>query len=140
MRVLFAIPHYFRPHGKADDGRSYNSLGADPEPRVRALTACLTALHQLFNAKPFFIHHHHRTARETTAATPCSLEVVVCTTGVHHLLDRLPIQSRYYTHRPTESQPLALGFACHDVLREGLGGYDFYCYLEDDLILHDPWF
>src|SRR5262249_44375833 len=26
------------------------------------------------------------------------------------------------------------------VLRERLGGYDYYCYLEDDLILHDPWF
>ena len=34
---------------------------------------------------------------------------------------------------------MLLGFACQAVLRERLGSYDYYCYLEDDLILHDPW-
>jgi hypothetical protein len=140
MRILFAIPHYYCPDGKADAGRSYNSLAADPEPRVRALTSCLTALHSLFNAVPCFIHHGKRMAQQGRAATPCSLEVVICTTRGHHLLDRLPIKSCYYTHRATESESMLLGFECHAVLRERLGAYDYYCYLEDDLILHDPWF
>ncbi len=47
MRLLFTIPHYVRPHPEgARAGRSYGSLAADTEARVRALTACLTALHQ----------------------------------------------------------------------------------------------
>jgi hypothetical protein len=33
-----------------------------------------------------------------------------------------------------------LGFECHAVLRDRLGAFDYYCYLEDDLILMDPWF
>src|SRR5262249_45529931 len=31
-------------------------------------------------------------------------------------------------------------FECHAVLRDRLGAYDFYCYLEDDLLVHDPLF
>lgn len=33
-----------------------------------------------------------------------------------------------------------LPFECQRVLRDNLGRYDYYVYLEDDLILHDPWF
>ncbi len=33
----------------------------------------------------------------------------------------------------------SLPFECHALLRDNLGKYDYYCYLEDDLILHDPW-
>jgi hypothetical protein len=35
---------------------------------------------------------------------------------------------------------MRLGFECHAVLRERRGQCDYYGYLEDDLILHDPWF
>ena len=45
-----------------------------------------------------------------------------------------------FAHRPTGAEPLYLGFECQAVLRERLGDYDYYCYLEDDLILRDPWF
>ena len=46
MRLLFAIPHYFDP-GPAGK-RTHGSLGPDPAPRLRAVTACLTNLQQLF--------------------------------------------------------------------------------------------
>jgi hypothetical protein len=32
-----------------------------------------------------------------------------------------------------------LGFECHAVLRGGLDKYDYFAYLEDDLIARDPW-
>jgi hypothetical protein len=32
-----------------------------------------------------------------------------------------------------------LGYECQAVLRDRWGNYDYYCYLEDDLILYDPW-
>jgi hypothetical protein len=140
MRVLFTIPHYARPGAISADGRVYASGAADPAPRVRALADCLAALHQLFNAAPCFIHHGTRSAHRAEPADPCSIDVVVCTTGGHHLLDQLPVEPRSFTHHPTDTEPLLLGFACHAVLRDRLGGYDYYCYLEDDLILHDPWF
>jgi hypothetical protein len=140
MRVLFTIPHFARPGAESADGRVYASAAADPGPRLRALADSLAALHQLFNALPCFIHHGTRSAHQSEPADLCSLDVVVCTTRGHHLLEQLPVDPRYYTHNPTDAEPLLLGFACHAVLRDRLGGYDYYCYLEDDLILHDPWF
>src|SRR5262249_11152072 len=65
---------------------------------------------------------------------------VVCTTRGRHLLADLRLQAGRYEHRPTAAEPRLLGFECHAALRERLGGYDYYAYLEDDLVLHDPWF
>jgi hypothetical protein len=139
MRLLFTIPHYASPTAEsADGGRRHGSLAADPGPRLRALTECLSALHQLFPPAACFIHHGRRVAHRADLAVPYALDVVICTTGDAHLLDRLPVEPRYYTHRPTDAEPL-LGFACQAVLRERLGAYDYYCYLEDDLVLRDPW-
>ena len=45
-----------------------------------------------------------------------------------------------FEHRPTRAEPLLLGFECHAALSERLGAYDYYAYLEDDLIVRDPWF
>jgi hypothetical protein len=139
MRILITIPHYFRPGEQAPDGRRYASWAADPQPRLHALTACLTALHQLFNAPPCFIHHGRGTAHQAAPARH-RLDVVLCTTRGAHQLDSLPVASRYYTHVAIDAEPLLLGFACHAVLRDRLGQYDYYGYLEDDLVLHDPWF
>lgn len=139
MRLLVTIPHYVRPAAEGDEGRTYGSLAPDPSPRLHALTACLTALHQLFNPGPCFIHHGRRTAHRAEPAVPYALDVVICTTRGCHLLDHLPGVGRYFHHHATDAEPMLLGFACHDVLRDRLGAYDFYCYLEDDLILHDPW-
>lgn len=138
MRVLFTIPHYARP-ATEEGGHRHGALASDLGPRVQALTACLTALHQLFNPRRCFIDHARCVARSATPPLPCTAEVVVCTTGGCHLLDRLPIEPRYFSHRPTDAEPSLLGFACHAVLHERLGAYDYYCYLEDDLVLHDPW-
>jgi hypothetical protein len=141
MRILVAIPHYVRPAGGQRYGeRHHGALDAGPDPRVEALTACLTALHALFQPARCLIDHGRRSARAVHAAVPHVLDVVICTTRGHHALDRLPFAARYYTHRETDAEPELLGFACHDLLRERLGGHDYYCYLEDDLELHDPWF
>jgi hypothetical protein len=141
MRLLFTIPHYAQALGvPTADGRVYGSRALDLEPRVRALTACLTALHQLFQSQPCFIDHACSVARQHQRALPQSIDIVLCTTRGCHLLDRLPVGAGSYLHHPTNAEPLHLGFACHAVLRDRLDQYDYYCYLEDDLVLHDPWF
>jgi hypothetical protein len=141
MRILFAIPHYVRPpaEGRPGEGR-YAALNAGPDQRAAALAACLSALHALFSPGRCLIDHGSKTARVVAAAVPHTLDVVLCTTGGRHALDRLSFEPRYFSHRETAAEPELLGFACHDVLAERLGGYDYYCYLEDDLVLHDPWF
>src|SRR5262249_55304109 len=93
-----------------------------------------------FGAPTGWIHHHKRIAQQTPITTAHRLDIVVCTTRGRHVLDRLGIPSRCFQHQATDSEPPLLGFACHAFLRDRLGDYDYYCYLEDDLIVHDPWF
>src|SRR5262245_43341357 len=138
MRLLFALPHYFNPDA-AGKGR-HGSLHREPAPRIRALTNCLTAIQQLFGQRQCVMDLTRRTTTPANEPT-ATADVIVCTSGDKHLLDRLKLDSRYYTHRPTNDDPRLLGFECHAVLRDRLAEkYDYYCYLEDDLILHDPKF
>lgn len=141
MRLLVAVPHYFHPGGRATaEGRVHGSLGGDPAPRVAALTACVAALHQLYGASQHLIDHETRVARPANAATAGVVDVAVCTAGDAHVLGRLPLPAAAFEHRPTACDPPFLGFECHALLRDRLGAYDYYAYLEDDLVARDPWF
>jgi hypothetical protein len=136
MRLLFAIPHYF----DASAGGGHGSLGGDPARRVRVFADCLATLRQHFGRPQCTIDIARRTTYPTNKSTAMQLDVVVCTTGANHLLERLPLGEGYFTHQPTTAEPRLLGFECHAVLRDRLGNYDYYCYLEDDLLIRDPWF
>jgi hypothetical protein len=137
MRILFAIPHYF--NSAPSPGR-HGSLGGDPAPRIQSLANCLAGLHQLFGRPQCMIDIGRRTTIPANRTTATQSDIIVCTTGGAHLLDRTGLGPGYFTHRPTNAEPLLLGFECHAALRERLGNYDFYCYLEDDILLRDPWF
>lgn len=52
----------------------------------------------------------------------------------------MTLPTALYQHYPTRVDPLLLGFECHSVLRDRWGNYDYYGFLEDDLVLQDPWF
>ena len=138
MRLLFALPHYFNPEPSGSD--KHGSLRADPAPRLRALADCLTAIQHLFGPRQCLIDIARRTT--VPANDPdARADVVVCTTGGKHLLDEVKLDSRYFAHHATDADPRLLGFECHAALRDRLGaGYDYYCFLEDDLILRDPLF
>mgnify|MGYP002777997284 FL=1 len=135
MRILFTIPHYFKPK---EDGR-YASLGKDPQPRIEALTACITALHQLFGNSQRVADFDKRKIIPANQPQTHQFDIVICTTQGSHLLDRLPLPSHLYKHYPTRAEPMLLGFECQALLRDCLGSYEYFCFLEDDSILHDPW-
>jgi hypothetical protein len=136
MRLLFAIPHFFDP---APKDRRHGSLSGDPRPRIASLAHCLAGLKQQFGRPQAVIDIARRTTTPANQTTAVQLDVVVCTTGSHHLLGRLPLGSGYFTHHDTGAEPKLLGYECHAVLRDRLGAYDYYCYLEDDLLIRDPW-
>jgi hypothetical protein len=145
VKLLFAIPHYYDPsppgreEGRPDDEPRWASRGPDPAPRLAALTACLTALYQLYDRRACVLHHDRREAWQIDCDEPWALDVVICTTRGRHLLDQRPVSPRQPIHQATDADPPFLGFECHAVLRDRLGDYDYYAYLEDDLVLHDPW-
>lgn len=134
MRVLVTIPHVYDPTG---DPR-YGACQPDPAPRIAALSRCIARLRHTFEPVHRFINHAEHRIETPPRAVGVSVDVVVCTTGDRHLLDRLTIPAVWYAHRPSQVEPMLVGFECHEVLRERLGTYDVYAYLEDDIAVHDP--
>ncbi|MGI0500503.1 calcium-binding protein [Limnospira platensis] len=136
MRILVTIPHFFNSQGDATHG----SLSKDPRPRLIGLTMGLTALRALYDQRQCIIDIGKCEAFGVNHAQDNRVDILLCTTQDCHLLNQLQLPPEFYRHCPTEAEPMKLGFECQDLLRSGLGKYDYYCYLEDDLILHDPWF
>src|SRR5450759_2950642 len=127
MRILFTIPHVYRQRGAKFQSTSmasrpepvHGSDSAGAEVRARALTMCLTSLHQTFG-----IHQAH-IMNITTACNDlitAEIEVVICTTtGADNLVDRLP--GHMFRHHPTNAEPLLLGYECHAVLADNIGKF-----------------
>ncbi len=99
---------------------------------------CLAALHQVFGRRQGLIDAANKRMVEANDRLKSAIDVVVCTTGDDHLLGET--HAGLCQHHRTRAEPLLLGYECHEVLRQALGRYDFYCYLEDDLLLSDPLF
>lgn len=131
MRVLVTIPHFFR---KAEVA-AYGSEKGDGAQRRQAIFACLMSLHQTFGHGQAYTENVRVRCNGLLSA---GLDVVVCTTEGAHLVDSLP--SDLFRHHPTEADPRLLGYECHTVLADSLGKYDYYCFMEDDLLLTDPLF
>jgi hypothetical protein len=141
MRILAAIPHYYRAAGASPaDLRHHGSVGPDRDARVAALSSCIASLHQLYGPAQHVIDQATRVALPANERTASRVDVVVCTAGPDHLLDRLSLPAAsYHHHAASPSRPALLGFECHALLRDRLGDYDYHAYLEDDLISRDPW-
>ncbi|HUG93070.1 MAG TPA: hypothetical protein VML55_19675 [Planctomycetaceae bacterium] len=141
MRLLFAIPHFYDPHPHATvAGRAgYGSLSDDPAARAAALAAGINSLHQSFASAQCIMQIAHGRTQPANEPLRGDVDVIVCTTGGRHLLDRLPLDPAFFHHQATTADPPLLGFECHAALRDRYGGYDWYGFLEDDLVVRDSW-
>jgi hypothetical protein len=138
MRLLIAVPHFFKPVEANPINRSHRAGAA--EERYRALVAVIASLQQHFGAGIYGLDHFNRVAWQAAPTQRHRLDIVVCTTGGAHLLERIPALASPIRHHPTEAEPAMLGFECHKLLREARGAYDYYGYLEDDVVVNDPLF
>lgn len=136
MRILFTIAHCYNPDG----GGKYGSVRKKPQPRIEALTHCLTALHQLFGKSQLTTDYAKRLCLPANQSDDTEINIVICTTKGYHILEQVPLPSHLWTHHATNAEPMLLGFECQALLRDCVGEYDYYCFMEDDLIVHDPWF
>jgi hypothetical protein len=140
MRILVAIPHYYSVHAESSpDGMWHGSVTQGAATRLIAVSSCIAAMHQLYGSEQRVIDHATRVAMPANQQTAGQVDIVVCTTGDDHLLGQLPLPAGSFVHNPTASPAPLLGFECHAVLRDRIGDYDYYAYMEDDLIAHDPW-
>lgn len=136
MKILVAIAHFFNPEGSGKHG----SQRKDPRPRIQALSSSILSLHQTYSLSQCMIDIGQRRAIEANQTQSHDLDIFICTTGEFHLLNQLPISAHFYKQYATQCEPMLLGFECQALLRDNLGKYDYFCFLEDDLILTDPWF
>jgi hypothetical protein len=113
-------------------------MGKDPGARALALARCISAVHEHFGAAQYSLEHGLRQGVPVNDALRHTVDVVVCTVKDLHVIDRLKMPAGTFEHRVTNADPRLLGYECHAVLRERLGSYDYYCFLEDDLVIHDP--
>ena len=138
MKILVAIPHYCDFDG-GPSGATSSPERARAE-RVQGLGMCISALHRLFagsQTEASLVAAEYRAANEVLRA---EIAVIVATCQDRHILGELSAIRTAFEHHRAECRPPQLGFECHALLRERLGQYDYYCYIEDDLVLHDPWF
>jgi len=136
MRILIAMPHFFGGGATEAINRSHLAV-AQPE-RLRALVAAISGLHQAFGTATYGLDHQHRVSRQMNPWH--ALDLVICTTGEAHLLGELTALAPAFRHHSTSADPMMLGFECHKVLRDGRGQYDYYGYVEDDIVIVDPLF
>jgi hypothetical protein len=133
MRALLTIPHFYAQN-QADHG----SGKTDPSARLRTIETCITTLHETFGPYQGLYYNVTRGLRQTNRADVVEIDVVLCTTGENHLLAQLKLPPELYRVHRTSALPKLLGYECHAVLKENLGKYDYYGYLEDDLLISDP--
>lgn len=132
MKILVTIPHFFRQQAQAKHGS-----GKNPQYRLNALTNSILSLQQLFGQRQLMIKIGERIAINANQSQQNLLDIIICTTGDNHLVKSIRLADNFYQHHQTTAEPMLLGFECHQVLQENLGKYDYYCYLEDDLIMRD---
>lgn len=138
MRLLFAIPHFFKGLDPKATNRSHREDARDE--RLRALIATVASLHQAFGAGVYGLDHVNRVGWQAAPAAGRVVDIAICTTGDAHLLDDCPLLRPFYRHHPTTVDPMMLGFECHRLLRDARGRYEYYGYLEDDIVIVDPLF
>ncbi len=133
MRLLVTIPHFCRRN--PGEPALYGSESGDTATRLRQVGRCIAALHQTFGPRQSLAATPPTPANTTLGA---AVNVVLVTTGDQHLSDDLP--RHLFTQVGTDVPARNLGFACHEIMREQAGAYDYFAYLEDDIAVTDPLF
>jgi hypothetical protein len=134
VRILALIPHFWR-----HDKREYGSNAANPLPRTLALRNLIMALHGHFGRNQAIIKSE--TSIEPVAEDAQSV-VIPCifTHGPHHLLEHLHLPDWAFRQIPCGGEPMHLGFRAHEFLKHQVGRFDWYCFMEDDLVIEDALF
>ncbi len=128
-RLLFVIPHFYRYNPSSDLGAEREEAGV----RTNAIARTVTRLYETFGPSTMI-----RPELRASAAERQSVDVVVVTTGEDHLLHEAGRVSLLVHQEHTDVSPLDLPFAAHRVLAREISHYDAFGYLEDDIVIHDP--
>ncbi len=138
MRILVAIVHHWNPNGS---GR-HASLRPNPHPRKCGLQDQLLALRRLgtLQGNLDFVSLSVQPVNHSLGNV---FDIRVITDGKNSVIDQLddPYKNLFQEVVREPVDGLHLGFEVQKYLASQLNeGYHLYCYMEDDLIIHDPMF
>jgi hypothetical protein len=136
MKILITIPHYYCH----EENSNHGSMKKDPAPRIEALTGCITSIHQHLGESQCFMDHFLKQTFPANIHQQHKIDILICTTRQCHILGELSLPYTGYSHVETDAEPMLLGFECARIMKGHLGEYDYYCYMEDDLIIPDSLF
>jgi len=134
-RILFGISHFFDPQGN----RKYASTQPNAAPRRASLTEAIRAIWQNFGAPQANLHLGSRAVFPANQSIAAEVQVAICTTGEKHLVSELDLPRQMIHHHATRAEPLYLGYEVHDLFRQCVESFDYFCFLEDDIVLRDPY-
>ena len=138
MKILVAIVHHWNPEG----GGRHASLRSNPQPRIQALQEQLLCLLRLANRQGA-IDIGAMAVSDANQAIRHVFDLRVVTDGVHTVLNQLPSSLRSLVIEEIRSPltPKHLGFEAQKLLAENIDqDFDLLVYLEDDLLIQDPYF
>ena len=143
MKILITIPHYY----KHDQTSKYASSYMNNEARAKVLEHTITSIFDVFNPTDKYIDNsvvdnklvYYLEAANTRLKD--EIDICICTYKNFHLLDIISTPKHKYHQIDVEvPEPIYLEFGCLKVLQNNLNHYDYYCMMEDDLVIHDPYF
>jgi hypothetical protein len=132
MRIVITVAHFYR----ASSQSRLRSELSDPRPRANALARCLAGIHQSLGTRQAMLGFD---SSNCSGGEPHQIDVLLVTTAGCHLIEFLP-RSLEVTPVPVDCAPHRLGYECHRLLRDRIGHYDVYGYMEDDLLVSDSFF
>ena len=138
MRYLFVIPHYVRDGGVAPKAEERTETGfvhptLSRVAKVAALGDTLAALTALFGTRRMRLEG-------VPIPQPHKADIVVVTKSDGSILRNLDYRDAISEVIEHDGDAALIPWACQRVLQTRQGAYDYYCYLEDDIIIHDPAF
>ncbi len=138
MKVAFLIPHCFLgDNSKALHGSSWPGARAF---RRAMLDRAVFQIHSLFGNRYRALDGFTLNVLQGANPFAVDFDIFVFTTRGLHLVNELATAGRHFNHIETDAEPPVLGFECAKWIRDHLGTYDYYFYLEDDLLIHDSLF
>lgn len=143
VKILATIPHFYARQNRPQ--RVFGSVTEDAATRACALSRCINELAAFAGADYNYYTYlgGERFARkEVSQVQAPKMDIAVCTYNDQHVLDELESSRHLFRHVHVKTDnPMYLGVGCHNYLLKFIDQYDYFCFLEDDLIIHDPlWF
>lgn len=137
MRVLLVMPHYYR--AVTDNARHGSSNASKRDLRLKSFEESLGSLWVNWISTPIYVVINEK--RFEFGGRRVSIDLAIVSNREFNLLDSQSVLPRadYNVVYPS-CDPKHLGFECHKIMADNKDNYDLFGYIEDDIVIDDPYF